>query len=378
MRHPRQPLRKLSQVEPDRPTLPNVLASRYASRRAGRSSGRPAHKVVLERRLWIAVLRAQADLGVEVPDGVIEAYEAVVDEVDLASIDGAGAGHPPRREGPHRGVRRPRRPRARPQGHDQPRPHRERRAAPGPRLPRGGPRPDGRRPRPPRPAGHRARPTSCVVGRSHNVAAQATTLGKRFATCAEELLLALERVEELLGPLPAAGASRGRWARPRTSSTSSAATPPSWPPSRPPSPATSASTGVLDSVGQVYPRSLDLDVVAALVQAAAGPSSLATTAAADGRPRAGHRGVPGGPGRQLGHAPQDEQPQLRAGQRPRRRAPRPPGDGRASSPATQWNEGDVSLLGRAAGGAARRLPRLPTGCSRPSSPCSTSSAPTRR
>jgi adenylosuccinate lyase len=34
---------------------------------------------------------------------------------------------------------------------------------------------------------------------------------------------------------------------------------------------------VLGSVGQVYPRSLDLDVVAALVQAVAGPSSLATT-----------------------------------------------------------------------------------------------------
>ena len=34
---------------------------------------------------------------------------------------------------------------------------------------------------------------------------------------------------------------------------------------------------MLGSVGQVYPRSLDLDVVAALVQLAAGPSSLATT-----------------------------------------------------------------------------------------------------
>ena len=33
----------------------------------------------------------------------------------------------------------------------------------------------------------------------------------------------------------------------------------------------------LSSVGQVYPRSLDLDVVAALVQAASGPSSLAMT-----------------------------------------------------------------------------------------------------
>ncbi|HAN72487.1 MAG TPA: adenylosuccinate lyase, partial [Actinobacteria bacterium] len=36
-------------------------------------------------------------------------------------------------------------------------------------------------------------------------------------------------------------------------------------------------THVLDSVGQVYPRSLDLDVVSALMQVAAGPSSLATT-----------------------------------------------------------------------------------------------------
>src|SRR4029079_19028336 len=34
---------------------------------------------------------------------------------------------------------------------------------------------------------------------------------------------------------------------------------------------------VLTSVGQVYPRSLDFDVLSALAQAAAAPSSLATT-----------------------------------------------------------------------------------------------------
>ena len=34
---------------------------------------------------------------------------------------------------------------------------------------------------------------------------------------------------------------------------------------------------VFDSVGQVYPRSLDFDAVSALVQLGAGPSSLATT-----------------------------------------------------------------------------------------------------
>src|SRR5690606_25189105 len=44
------------------------------------------HKIVLERRLWIAVLRAQKKLGVDVPDGVIEAYEDVVEQVDLRSI----------------------------------------------------------------------------------------------------------------------------------------------------------------------------------------------------------------------------------------------------------------------------------------------------
>src|SRR4030095_7599886 len=42
-------------------------------------------------------------------------------------------------------------------------------------------------------------------------------------------------------------------------------------------PAHRGSTAARTNVGQVYPRSLDFDVVAALVQATAGPSSLATT-----------------------------------------------------------------------------------------------------
>ncbi|CAM5517228.1 hypothetical protein STENM327S_03546 [Streptomyces tendae] len=44
-----------------------------------------------------------------------------------------------------------------------------------------------------------------MAGRSHNVAAQATTLGKRFATAADELLVAHGRVEELLGRYPLRG-----------------------------------------------------------------------------------------------------------------------------------------------------------------------------
>ncbi len=70
--------------------IPNVLANRYASA-AMREIWSPEAKIVAERRLWIAVLRAQADLGVDFggadPEEVIADYERVVDQVDLASID---------------------------------------------------------------------------------------------------------------------------------------------------------------------------------------------------------------------------------------------------------------------------------------------------
>ena len=50
----------------------------------------PENKIIAERRLWLAVLAAQRDLGVDFggddPDAVIAAYAAVVDHVDLASI----------------------------------------------------------------------------------------------------------------------------------------------------------------------------------------------------------------------------------------------------------------------------------------------------
>ena len=53
-------------------SVPNVLATRYAGADLT-AIWSPEHKVVLERRLWIAVLQAQRDLGVDVPDGVVEA-----------------------------------------------------------------------------------------------------------------------------------------------------------------------------------------------------------------------------------------------------------------------------------------------------------------
>ena len=66
-------------------SIPNVLASRYASAELV-DLWSPEEKIRMERRLWLAVLRAQRDLGVPLPEGVVEAYERVVDDVDLASI----------------------------------------------------------------------------------------------------------------------------------------------------------------------------------------------------------------------------------------------------------------------------------------------------
>jgi adenylosuccinate lyase len=46
----------------------------------------PEHRVIQERQLWLAVLRAQKDLGLPLPGRVIEDYEQVLHQVDLPSI----------------------------------------------------------------------------------------------------------------------------------------------------------------------------------------------------------------------------------------------------------------------------------------------------
>ena len=253
---------------------PNVLAGRYASAEM-KQLWSPEHKVVLERRLWLAVLRAQKDLGVEVPDGVIEAYERVVDDVDLASIDRRErvtkhdvkarveefsdlAGH----EHAHKGMTS----RDATENTEQLQIRlaltlvRDRTVAVLARL-----------------AQLAAEHESLVItGRSHNVAAQATTLGKRFASAAEELLLAHERVTSLLERYPLRGIKgpvgtsqdqldlfEGDEAKLDELDARIAEE--------------LGFTRTLTSVGQIYPRSLDLDVVSALAQLVAGPSSLATT-----------------------------------------------------------------------------------------------------
>ena len=255
-------------------TVPNVLATRYASAELARIWS-PEHKIVLERQLWIAVLEAQRDLGIDVPDGVIEAYREVVEKVDLESIAArervtrhdvkarieefsALAGH----EHIHKGMTS----RDLTENVEQLQVRqslalvRDRAVATLARLARLA-------------AEHE---TTVMAGRSHNVAAQATTLGKRFATVADEMLIALDRVEDLLARYPLRGIKGpmgtaqdmldlldGDDAKLAELEERVAAH--------------LGFERVLTSVGQVYPRSLDFDVVSSLVQLAAGPSNLATT-----------------------------------------------------------------------------------------------------
>jgi adenylosuccinate lyase len=254
--------------------VPNVLATRYAGADLA-AIWSPEHKIVLERQLWIAVLKAQKDLGIDVPDGVIEAYEAVVEKVDLDSISarervtrhdvkarieefGALAGH----EHIHKGMTS----RDLTENVEQLQILqslalvRQRVVATLARLARLATEHE----------------TRVMAGRSHNVAAQATTLGKRFATIADEMLVGLARLDDLVARYPLRGIKGpmgtaqdmldlldGDEAKLADLEQRVAAH--------------LGFAHVFTSVGQVYPRSLDFDVVSALVQIVAGPSNLATT-----------------------------------------------------------------------------------------------------
>ena len=67
------------------PSIPNVLAQRYATPDMTRLWSAEG-KVLLEREFWIAVMKAQRDLGVPIPADAIKDYEKVKDQIDLAAI----------------------------------------------------------------------------------------------------------------------------------------------------------------------------------------------------------------------------------------------------------------------------------------------------
>jgi len=257
-----------------KPQTPNVLAARYASTSMA-VLWSPEHKIVLERQLWLAVLTAQADLGVDVPEGAVDAYAKVVEVVDLASIAerermsrhdvkarieefNALAGY----EQIHKGMT----------SRDLTENVEQLQVLGALRLVR-----DKAVAALARLADLAAQHDATVIaGRSHNVAAQATTLGKRFASAAEELLVAFDRVEQLIGRYPLRGIKGPvGTAQDQLDLLGGDAAKLAELERR-----VAGHLGfdrVLTSVGQVYPRSLDFDVLSSLVQLAAGPSSLATT-----------------------------------------------------------------------------------------------------
>ena len=254
--------------------IANVLANRYASAELV-DLWSAETKIILERQLWIAVLKAQRDLGVDVPAEAIAAYENVIDKVDLESIANrekitrhdvksrieefnALAGY----EQVHKGMTS----RDLTENVEQLQVYRSlelirtKAITVALRIAERATEYD----------------TLVMAGRSHNVAAQATTLGKRFASAAEELLVAIERIENLIeryplrgikGPMGTAqdmldlmGGDETKLAELESRIATHL-----------------GFARVFDSVGQVYPRSLDFDALSTLVQLGAGPSSLAHT-----------------------------------------------------------------------------------------------------
>ena len=252
----------------------NVLAARYASG-AMVDIWSPEAKIRMERQLWIAVMRAQLEFGVDIPQDAIDRYVSVLDQIDLASIDA----------------------RERVTKHDVKARIEEFNALAGAEFVH---------------LGMTSRDLTenveqlqirsslelirdkCVAaldrlsglavvysevamaGRSHNVAAQITTLGKRMGTFAEELLIAFNRLEELLASYPLRGI-KGPVGTAQDMLTLLEGNPETLAQLEQRIATHLGFEQTFISVGQVYPRSLDFEVSALLVQLASGPSNFATT-----------------------------------------------------------------------------------------------------
>jgi adenylosuccinate lyase len=252
-------------------TTPNVLATRYATMEMVAIFD-PVNKIINERKFWITILKLQQKTGFPITDSDIKAYEKVIEKVDLDSID--------KRELKTR--------------HDVKARIEEFNALAGVEKIH---------------IGLTSRDLTenieliqikaalelieyrslqtlfllnekiskyektYMVGRSHNVAAQVTTLGKRFASCAEELLFAHTALKELIVRMPLRGikgpvgtsqdaldAMGEDFAQLEKSIAEEFGFENTW-----------------TSVGQIYPRSVDFEVVSKLLQIASAPSSMATT-----------------------------------------------------------------------------------------------------
>jgi adenylosuccinate lyase len=233
------------------------------------------NKIILERKLWVAVMKAQQELGLNIPAANIADYEKVIEKVDLESIRkreektrhdvkarieefNALSGH----EDIHKGLTS----RDLTENIEQLQIKESLKLVHDKTVAT---------------LSQLAKLATqysdlAITGRSHNVAAQSTTLGKRFASAAEETLHAYSKLNSLIAEYPLRGITGP----------------------------VGTSQDVLDlfdndekkvqkleqivakhlgfenvltSVGQIYPRSIDFDVISTLFLISAGPSSLATS-----------------------------------------------------------------------------------------------------
>jgi len=253
--------------------IPNVLAQRYASP-AMRNLWSATGKVIMEREFWIAVMKAQRELGIKIAVSEIRASEKAKAVVDLESIRlreevtkhdvkarleefAEKAGH----QHAHKGMTS----RDLTENVEQLQVHRSLsiilekgiaallaladKAEEYKKLP--------------------------LTARSHNVPAQLTTLGKRMANWGEELERALDSLSRLCATYPYRGLKGAVGTRLDQVTLLGGAkkaekldkkvmehlgAPANW-----------------ESVGQVYPRSLDFEVISLLVRLAAAPASFAKT-----------------------------------------------------------------------------------------------------
>ena len=253
--------------------IANVLADRYASP-AMRDLWSSEGKVILEREFWIAVMKAQRELGLDIPVEDIEASDRVKAVVDLASIQerekvtkhdvkarleefAERAGH----QHAHKGMTS----RDLTENVEQLQVHRslgivlEKGVASLVALAK-------------QADIHKELP---LTARSHNVPAQLTTLGKRLAMYGEELERALDGLVRLCATYPFRGLKGAVGTRldqitllgdmEKAEQLDKLVL------------QHLGAPGSLENVGQVYPRSLDFEVVSLFLRVASAPASFAKT-----------------------------------------------------------------------------------------------------
>jgi adenylosuccinate lyase len=254
--------------------IPNVLAERYASA-AMREIWSAHGRILLERDFWIAVMKAQRDLGVAIPAEAIKDYERVREDISLDRIKERERvtlhdvkarleefSDLAKRQFIHLGLT----------SRDLTENVEQLQVARALKL-----------------VNFKAVAALhllarravefrdvMITGRTHNVPAQPTTLGKRLAMFGQELLLAQARLEDLIARYPVRGL-KGAVGTQLDQLT-----------------LLGGDTDKVDqlesrivkhlgfkakfgAVGQVYPRTLDFDTVGALHQLGAAAASCATT-----------------------------------------------------------------------------------------------------